>query len=124
MKTLPDRQLKCLIIEPSGIIAAELEDELRFAFDAKVYAGPTENFEEVFDIAILDCPTSMTAFLGLIDRLKTKTRAFVFTRTHNLPIDAALSDIVYRNLDKPYLMNSLLDMVSELIDQMDLGNQA
>lgn len=124
MKTLPNRQLKCLIIEPSGIIAAELEDELRFAFDAKVYADPCKTFDEDFDIAILDCPTSMTVFLGLIDQLRTKTRAFVFTHTHELPIEVAVKDIVYRNVPKPYPMTSVLNLISDLIDEMDFRDTA
>lgn len=121
MKTRPDRQLHCLIIESSGIIAGELEDELRFAFDAKFIRPSEQDPLESIDIAILDCPVSTNAFLDLVDQFKTKTRAFVFTHTHDLPVDSALHDIVYRKLSKPYLMRSIVDTVSELIDQIDLG---
>ena len=119
MKTLSNRQLKCLIIESSGIIAAELEDELRFAFDAKIV--PSSSLPENIDIAILDCPTSLPALLSLVDKLRTKTSAFVLTHTHDLPVEVVLKDIVYRNLPKPYPMIAVVNLVSELIDQMDFN---
>jgi hypothetical protein len=122
MKTLPNRQLKCLIMEPSGIIAAELEDELRFAFDAKVYTGSSINCDDDFDIAILDCPVLIPAFLGLIDQLRSKTRAFVFTHTYNIPGEVVLTDILHRQLPKPYPMICLVELVAELIDHIDFGN--
>ena len=128
MKTLAHRQLKCLIIEASGIIAAELEDELRFAFDAKImpmsHASLHKNTDENVDIAILDCPTSMPELLSLIDQLRGKTSAFVFTHTYDLPLEVALKDIVFRNLPKPYAMIAVVNLVSELIDQMDFNKSA
>ena len=124
MKTLNHRQLRCLIIESSGIIAAELEDELRFAFDAKIIPLSQPSLPVTIDIAILDCPTSLPAFLSLIDQLRAKTSAFVLTHTHDLPFEVVLKDIVYRNLPKPYSMNAVVNLVSELIDQMDFNKTA
>jgi hypothetical protein len=122
MKTLPNRQLKCLIMESSGIIAVELEDELRFAFDAKIIPLSNHSEPENIDIAILDCPTSVPVFLSLIEQLRTKTRAFIFTHTDDLPFEVALTDIIYRNLPKPYPMRSVVSLVSDLIDQIDFGD--
>ena len=124
MKTMTNRQLKCLIIESSGIIAAELEDEMRFAFDAKIVPSSSPTPPEDIDIAILDCPTSMPALLSIIDKLRTKTSAFVLTHTHDLPFEVVLKGIVYRNLPKPYSMRAVVKLVSELIDQMDFNKTA
>ena len=124
MKTLPNRQLKCLIVESSGIIAAELEDELRFAFDAKIIPLSHPVSPEDIDIAILDCPISMPVLLSLVDQLRAKTRAFIFTHTHDLPFEVVQKDIVYRNVPKPYPMTSVLNVISDLIDEMGLRDTA
>jgi hypothetical protein len=126
MITSAIRQLRCLIIEPSGIIAAELEEELRSAFNAEIVqwlpnGAVQPEADGTYDLTILDCPVSMPAFLGMVEKLRLNTKAFVFTHTHNMVPQDRLSGLLYRQLPKPYSIAAFLELVSELLANINIG---
>jgi DNA-binding response OmpR family regulator len=126
MITSANHRLRCLIIEHSGIIAAELETELRSAFNAEIVQWlPNGVAQQVadgeYDIIILDCPVSMPAFLNTVEKLRFNAKAFVFTHTHTIAPQDALRGLLFRELAKPYPIGVLLNLVSELLQILNTG---
>ena len=149
-------QPNCLIIEPAGIIAAEIEDELRSAFNARIKhrglgsvgveerghstrktransqrkaeaiasecwnrVDPAQNPHEHFDIVVLDCPISLPALVATMEQLRHQAQAFIFTHTLDVPFDSFAQGTLWRKVSKPYRMEALLEVVSDLLTKLE-----
>jgi hypothetical protein len=113
-------QLKLLIVEPECILAGELADELRMAFDADVVTvANMETHQELpahVHLAVLDCPPSFPALNALFAKTLNLSNNFIITHTHDLVPNVIPQGLNAIWLVKPYRMEALVEAARHLLD--------
>ena len=126
-------QLRLLVVEPECILAGELADELRMAFNAEVVTiANIEAYQEPqthVHLAVLDCPPSLPALNVLFAKTLKLSNNFIVTHTHDLHTDDLAQGMIPQGLNaiwliKPYRIEALVEAAKHLLEKQGSTEKA